>query len=83
MRKGSITIYLSLVLTLVLGLICTITESGRVSVVSAKTAGITYMALDSSFSEYAVIFRRLWFIVFVEFKRRVRKFSCRIIPYQL
>jgi len=53
MYRGSITIYLALVLTLVLGLICTVVESGRVSAIKAKTEGITYMALDSSFSEYA------------------------------
>lgn len=53
MIKGSITIYLSIVITLVLGLVCTVVESGRVSAIKAKTEGITYMAMDSEFSEYA------------------------------
>ena len=52
MYRGSITIYLALVFTLVLGLICTVVESGRVSAIKAKTESTTYMALDSSFSEY-------------------------------
>lgn len=52
MCRGSITIYLALVFTLVLGLICTVVESGRVSAIKAKTESITYMSLDSSFSEY-------------------------------
>lgn len=53
MIKGSITIYLALVITVVLGLVCTVVESGRVSAIKAKTEGISYMAMDSEFSEYA------------------------------
>jgi len=40
-------------LILILALICTLTESARVSCINAKLKGITYMAADSCFSEFA------------------------------
>ncbi len=40
-------------LVLVLALICTLAESGRVSAMNARLRSITYMAADSIFAEYA------------------------------
>ena len=51
--KASITIYLTLMLVLVMALICTLVESGRVSTVNSKLRSITYMAADSCFAEFA------------------------------
>ena len=51
--KGSMTIYLVLMIVLSLILICTLLESARVNAMSAKVKGITYMSMDSVFSEYA------------------------------
>lgn len=52
-ERGSITVYLSLILTVVLALVCTLIESGRINALEAKANGITYMGLDSSFADYA------------------------------
>ena len=51
--KGSITIYLMLVIMIVLVLVCTLVESGRVSALSFRLKSLTYMGMDSVFSEYA------------------------------
>ncbi len=51
--RSSMTIYLSLVLVIILALICTLTESGRVSAMHARLRSITYMAADSVFAEFA------------------------------
>ena len=51
--KSSITIYLSLMLVVIIALICTLIESGRVSAVNARLRSITYMAADSVFAEFA------------------------------
>ncbi len=51
--KASITIYLALMLVLVMALICTLVESGRISTVNSKLRSITYMAADSCFAEFA------------------------------
>ena len=55
MRKAraSITIYLALVLVIIMTLICTLVESGRVSAIKMKLRGITYMSMDAMFSGYA------------------------------
>ena len=50
--KGSISIYLSLMLILIMALVCSLTESARVNAINAKLRGITYMSADSVFSEY-------------------------------
>ena len=50
---GSITIYMMLSLVIVLVLICTLVESGRVSALSYRLRSVTYTGLDSVFSEYA------------------------------
>ena len=50
---GSITIYLMLTIVIVLVLICTLVESGRVSAVSANVRSLAYMGMDSIFSEFA------------------------------
>ena len=50
---ASITIYLTLMLVLVMALICTLIESGRVSAMNARLQSISYMAADSCFAEYA------------------------------
>lgn len=51
--RASITIYISLVLLLIMVLVCTLIESGRVSAISAKLEGVTYLGMDSVFSEFA------------------------------
>ncbi len=51
--KASITIYLALMLVLVMALICTLVESGRVSTINSKLRSITYMSADSCFAEFA------------------------------
>lgn len=51
--KSSMTIYLMLVLIIVMALVCTLIESGRVSAITARLRSITYMAADSVFAEYA------------------------------
>ena len=50
--KGSISIFLMMSLVLMMGLICTLIEAGRVNCINAKLRGITYMAADSCFAEY-------------------------------
>ena len=51
--KSSMTIYLSVVLILIMALICTLIESGRVSAINARLRSISYMAADSVFAEFA------------------------------
>ena len=51
--RSSITIYLSLMLVVIIALICTLIESGRVSAINARLRSITYMAADSVFAEFA------------------------------
>jgi hypothetical protein len=53
MRKGSITIYLSLAFLCILLLISVITESARVNVVQTECKSVTYMAVDSVLAGYA------------------------------
>lgn len=50
--KGSITIFLTLIFTLVLALVCILLESVRISSAVTRAEGITYMGLDSCFAEY-------------------------------
>ena len=51
--EGSISVYMIMMLVLVLVLVCTLIESARVSTVKASLRNITYMGMDSVFSEYA------------------------------
>lgn len=51
--KSSMTIYITLVLVIIMALIFTLIESGRVSAVNTKLRSITYMAADSVFAEFA------------------------------
>lgn len=51
--EGSITVFLSLVMLIVLSLVCTTIEISRVSSAFTRGNEITYMALDSCFSSYA------------------------------
>ena len=51
--KSSMTIYLTLVLVVIMALIFTLIESGRVSAINAKLRSITFMAADSAFAEFA------------------------------
>lgn len=53
MKKGSITIYLSLVLVSVLLLISVIIESARMNVVQSESKSFTYLAADSVLAGYA------------------------------
>ena len=50
--NASVTIYLMLVLVLVTVLVCTVTESGRVSAMRAWLKGTASMGMDAVFSEY-------------------------------
>ena len=52
-QQGSMTIYLMLTIVIVLVLICTLVESARVTAVSANIRSLTYMGMDSVFSEFA------------------------------
>lgn len=51
--KGSITIFLTLILMVMFMLICGILESARVTSAAARAKSITYMSLDSCFALYA------------------------------
>ena len=51
--KSSMTIYLTLMLVVIMALIFTLIESGRVSAINTKLRSITYMAADSVFAEFA------------------------------
>ncbi|MDO4733954.1 MAG: DUF5702 domain-containing protein, partial [Lachnospiraceae bacterium] len=51
--KSSMTIYITLVLVIIMALIFTLIESGRVSAVNTKLRSITYMSADSVFAEFA------------------------------
>ena len=51
--EGSITVFLSLILLLVLSVVCTAIEFTRVSSADARSSEITYISLDSCFSAYA------------------------------
>lgn len=51
-RNGSITVFLSLVFTFVLSLVCILLESARISSAVTKAEGITNMGLDSCFAQY-------------------------------
>lgn len=53
MKKGSITIFLSLVLVSVLLLVSIITEAARMNVVQTECKGFTYLASDSVLAGYA------------------------------
>lgn len=53
-EKGSMTVYMTLVLLLVSALVCTIVESGRMSAVHTRARSFTYMGIDSVFSEFAL-----------------------------
>lgn len=53
MRKGSITIYLSLVFVSILLLISVIIESARMNVVQTESKSFTYLAADSVLAGYA------------------------------
>ena len=51
--KGSITIYISLILTALIFLFSTIAESARLNVVCVRSRDITQMAVDSVMAGYA------------------------------
>ena len=53
MRRGSITIYLSMILLSTLLLISIVAESARLNVVRTESKGYTYMAGDSVLAGYA------------------------------
>lgn len=53
MLEGSITLFLSLILLLILSIISTLVESTRLSAANTKCKQVTYLAVDSCFSSYA------------------------------
>lgn len=50
--RGSITIFLSLTIMIVIAVICTVIESARVSVAQTEGKAFAYMAVDSVFAGY-------------------------------
>lgn len=50
--KGSITVYLSLVLLLMLSFVTVILEGARINAMKLRAEQVTMMALDSAFAEY-------------------------------
>lgn len=52
--KGSISIYLALTITIILSLIFTVIESARITSIKSRNEGITFSALDSAFSHFAL-----------------------------
>ncbi len=52
--KGSVSIYLALTLTIILSLIFTVIESARITSIKSRNEGITFSALDSTFSHFAL-----------------------------
>lgn len=53
MKKGSITIYLCIILVGVILLVSVVSESARVSMVQSQSKAFTYMAADSIMAQYA------------------------------
>lgn len=51
-RKGSITIYLSIILVTVILLVSVVAEAARISTVQSRSKVFTYMAADSVFAQY-------------------------------
>ena len=52
-RNGSITLFLSLIILIVISLVLTSVENARISSAYTRENEISYMALDSCFSSYA------------------------------
>ena len=48
--KASVTIFLSLVITVVIVVVCTVIESARISVSQMEGKAATYMAVESVFA---------------------------------
>ena len=63
--KGSITIYLSMILISVMLLVNVIGESARISAVQAQIKSYTYMSAESALAGYGrqVYFRSLWHLI--------------------
>lgn len=53
MVRGSVTVFFSLVFTVVLALICTVIESARMHTAGVRAKSITYMAMESEFAGYS------------------------------
>jgi len=51
--KGSITIFLCLVITVIMSLVCTVVESARVHAARSYARSLTYMAMEYQFANYA------------------------------
>ena len=51
--KGSITVYLSLTLAIVLSLFFCVIESARISSLKARSKAVSYIAADSAFGQFA------------------------------
>lgn len=54
MHKGSITLYLSISMSLILSLICYTVESSHLSALSCRAEGVSYICQDSLFSNYCL-----------------------------
>lgn len=53
MKKGSITVFFSIIFTVVLALVCTVLESARMYAAGVYAKSLTNMALESQFAGYA------------------------------
>ncbi|MCR5837233.1 MAG: DUF5702 domain-containing protein [Lachnospiraceae bacterium] len=52
-EKGSITVFFSLIFTLIIALLCTVAESSKVYVSYARAKSMSYMAAESELAGYA------------------------------
>lgn len=52
-KSGNITVFLSLILTTVMALICTVIESARINTAAAREEGILAIGMNSVFAEYS------------------------------
>lgn len=50
--KGSITVFFSLIFTIILAFICTVTESARFYAAGTRAKSLSYMAMESEFAGY-------------------------------
>lgn len=65
-RKGHITVFLSLILTLILSVVCTTIESARLQGVRMQIQNITDMGIYSAFAEYNKDLLELYDLFFID-----------------
>ncbi|MFA9376869.1 MAG: DUF5702 domain-containing protein [Lachnotalea sp.] len=65
-KKGHITVFLSLILTLILSLVCTTIESARIQGVQMQLQNVTDMGIFSLFGEYSQELLELYDLFFID-----------------